>query len=177
MIGNDIVDLRLAESNSRASETRFWEKVLHPLEWEQFQSIKGQMVNKWVLWAAKESAYKLERRAGCQRLHRPKAYQVYMDSMYVIGTRGTYAFRMLQTPEFIHVYCCEKGVQDTVSLIDFWDAKVVISSGEYILEKLQSGALSARFRNTHRTLPVSKSHHGRFQAFVWPAVDQYDGSI
>jgi len=58
IVGNDIVDLRDTEAVGKAQDLRFVQRVLCPLEYQEFQQ-QCCDTTLWLLWAAKEAAYKV----------------------------------------------------------------------------------------------------------------------
>ncbi len=176
MIGNDIVDLTYAVAHSRCREMRFWKKVLRESEWKAQEKAGTDLAWLWAHWAAKESAYKLERRQGRARRFCPKDYRLAWEkgrgSGRVAGMLGTYELRIDVTEDWVHAKCWSRSVSEP-------DQRVGHLAGESVfpelpwefLIRLESGALCAGFRNTGPHFPVSKSHHGRFQAYVWSATE------
>ena len=59
MIGNDIVDLRLAKTQSNWQRPRFLEKIFTEEEREYINKSKNPEIEVWKLWTMKESAYKI----------------------------------------------------------------------------------------------------------------------
>jgi len=72
MIGNDLVDLQLAQKESNWKRPRFLQKIF---TWEE-QNFIAATTNKdtavWLLWSRKESAYKLVARMKKCRFFAPK---------------------------------------------------------------------------------------------------------
>lgn len=64
MIGNDVVDLELAQIESNWRRTGFLNRVFYEYEQDKILSATNQDVMVWLLWSMKEAAYKAH-----QRLH------------------------------------------------------------------------------------------------------------
>lgn len=62
MIGNDVVDLRLAAQQSNWRRKGFLEKVFSPVEQEIITTSNDPDVQVWLLWSMKEAAYKAHQR-------------------------------------------------------------------------------------------------------------------
>ena len=62
MIGNDVVDLSDPESFRDASHLRFDRRVFTPEEFEALSTDHTDVQRRWILWSAKEAAYKAARR-------------------------------------------------------------------------------------------------------------------
>ena len=60
-VGNDVVDLRDAETRPGATHPRFDLRVFTPAERERLHEALRPVRLRWSLWAAKESAYKAAR--------------------------------------------------------------------------------------------------------------------
>jgi hypothetical protein len=175
LIGNDIIDLSYAEAHSRCREKRFWEKVLRGREWETFGKSEINLTNLWACWAAKESAYKLERRQGRDRRFCPKDYGVDWEggrgSGRVRGMFGIYDLKINVTADWIHAKCWSRSVSEPDQSIGFSAEGSAFSELPWtVLIREECGALSGGLYNTGPYFPVSKSHHGRFQAYVWSAI-------
>ena len=61
-LGNDIVDLRLAENEKSAANPKFVERVLSPPERHAYSQSGSDDRILWAHWAAKEAAYKALRK-------------------------------------------------------------------------------------------------------------------
>jgi len=173
VIGNDLVDLKAAREQSRAGEARFWQKVLNRKEWEFLSAPTHSPGARWICWAAKESAYKLERRQGRSRRFCPKSYTVDLRQGTVTGPHGRYPILILHSPQLVHVVCRMHPSLPVHYRIDRQGDLPDIYNAGWCLEKEETGALTVRNRNTGIQMPVSKSHHGQFQALAWSPVDPY----
>lgn len=61
MVGNDVVDLGDPDCRAAATHPRFDERVFTAAERRLIESSAAPQPTRWLLWAAKESAYKLLR--------------------------------------------------------------------------------------------------------------------
>lgn len=58
-VGNDVVDLNLKEIADKYRDARFVRRVFTPLEQQIIQTSKNSNRMLWILWASKETAYKI----------------------------------------------------------------------------------------------------------------------
>lgn len=66
LVGNDVVDLRWAKSRHKLDDARFLDRVFSVEERDLIQASRDPEHTLWLLWAAKESAFKVvsKRRGG-----------------------------------------------------------------------------------------------------------------
>lgn len=74
MLGNDIVDLREVLSSGQAKRPRFKERICLDIELGPLKTQFGEEYCTWVLWAAKESAYKYYIQADGPVIFAPKKF-------------------------------------------------------------------------------------------------------
>ena len=72
MIGNDIVDLKMAASASNWQRPRLLDKVFSKEEQGLIVHAKDQTQMVWLLWAMKEAAYKIYVQQAGERFYNPK---------------------------------------------------------------------------------------------------------
>ena len=85
MLGNDIVDLRDAESRPESFRPRFDERVFTHEERRAIARDQRPLIRRWAHWAAKEAAFKLGKQLDPEFVFAPGRLQVRFDS----GARGT----------------------------------------------------------------------------------------
>lgn len=59
LLGNDVIDLRDAMATGKERDQRFLERVFTPLEREAIQNALDPALALWMLWAGKESLFKV----------------------------------------------------------------------------------------------------------------------
>ena len=79
MIGNDIVDLADPETRLRACHPRFDRRVFAPEEIELLETTRSRARMRWILWSAKEAAYKAARRASATTVFSPPQFVVRLN--------------------------------------------------------------------------------------------------
>lgn len=87
MVGNDIVDLNLAQRNAWRQK-RFLDKVLVPSEQEALKNSSDPARLLWVLWSMKESAYKLHFRKRLKRALNPTRFTCFLEGDIEPGFEG-----------------------------------------------------------------------------------------
>ncbi|MDT0677019.1 4'-phosphopantetheinyl transferase family protein [Autumnicola musiva] len=187
MIGNDIVDLRLAALESNIYRPRLQGKIFSEEEQEVIRRAKNQENQFWLFWAMKEAAYKAhQRRFGLRRKFNPKIFECVFTSLekstlqYSVFVEGyEYFIRSQISAEFIHCFALSPAVKE--NKIQFFNKKVnlrkrlisavakhfnlpveevKIYKDNYSIPQLIQGIQSIN-------IPFSLSHHGRFSAIVF----------
>jgi phosphopantetheinyl transferase len=79
MVGNDVVDLSDLESSRDACHPRFDRRVFTPEEFEVFSDDHTDVQRRWILWSAKEAAYKAARRECAGITFSPAHFVVSLD--------------------------------------------------------------------------------------------------
>jgi phosphopantetheinyl transferase (holo-ACP synthase) len=80
MVGNDVVDLADAETRPDARHPRFDERVFAPCERRHIENAEPDGRLRWILWAAKESAYKVAKRRDPASVFSPARFVVELDA-------------------------------------------------------------------------------------------------
>jgi hypothetical protein len=79
MLGNDVVDLSDPESSREACHLRFDRRVFAPEEVRSLPMDHSDVQRRWILWAAKEAAYKAARRESAEVTFSPARFVVDLD--------------------------------------------------------------------------------------------------
>lgn len=79
MVGNDVVDLSDPESSFDACHSRFDRRVFVPEEFEALSIEYTDAQRRWILWSAKEAAYKAARRENAGVVFSPARFVVNLD--------------------------------------------------------------------------------------------------
>jgi hypothetical protein len=79
MVGNDVVDLSDPESSHDACHGRFDQRVFAPEEFEALSTQQPDARQRWILWSAKEAAYKAARRECEEVAFSPVRFVVLLD--------------------------------------------------------------------------------------------------
>jgi hypothetical protein len=79
MIGNDVVDLRDEETRPGRNHPRFDARVFAPAE-RRWLAGRSAPAGRWLLWAAKEAAWKALRRLDPRIVFSPSRFLVVLES-------------------------------------------------------------------------------------------------
>ena len=80
MIGNDIVDLNLAKTQSNWQRKGFGDKIFTEKEQQFIKNASDAFTMVWLLWSMKESAYKIYSRQNNIRFFAPKKFECDINS-------------------------------------------------------------------------------------------------
>ena len=86
-VGNDVVDLVDPETLREEQHPRFDERVYAPEELALLQRSESEHVTRWLLWAAKEAAYKAEKRDAPDTVFSPR--RLCRPAASPLGGRGS----------------------------------------------------------------------------------------
>ena len=152
MIGNDVIDLRLASAESNPLRQGWWDKVFDESEQHQL-SVRENTRLIWEFWAMKESAYKAHVRQG--------------------GDPGFYPARIICDAESgtarigTAVYHCQVLTFDGRISVRAAIDKIILGQIVTIDHRniVKIGRLPY-FKVADALIPASLSHHGRFTEAV-----------
>ena len=80
MVGNDIIDLADFETRLGGCHPRFDRRVFAPVELELLATARSRVRMRWILWSAKEAAYKAARQACATAVFSPSRFVVRLNS-------------------------------------------------------------------------------------------------
>lgn len=163
MIGNDIVDLALAQEESNWKRKGFLDKIFTKKEQLLILNSKNPEVMVWNLWSRKEAAYKIYNRQKQIRGYFPLRLECFdleiIDGIVfgkVVLKDSVYFTKTEINPQFINTIAVE-NVQD------FDEIKLLKNRNN--IQKINK--IPSYFENdTLGSKPVSISHHGRFQQII-----------
>ncbi|AOW11366.1 phosphopantetheinyl transferase [Flavobacterium gilvum] len=155
MIGNDIVDLDLAQSESNWQRKGFLDKIFSQDEKRLILTNSNPELMVWNLWSRKEAAYKIYNRITGIREYFPLG----LCCNYENNQSGTvsiegFVFYTKTQIEKDYVYTI------AVSEVSIWNKIKVLNSLESIKKENGIPYILNNFSNTIN--PVSITHHGRF---------------
>lgn len=79
MIGNDLIDIQLAKSQSNWQRKGFLEKQFADTEIVEILSSENPFLQVWLFWSMKEAAYKCYAKEFQKRFFAPKKICLYND--------------------------------------------------------------------------------------------------
>lgn len=179
MIGNDIIDLQLAEKESNWQRKGFLEKQFTEGERALIKKSKEPFKTVWRMWSMKEAAYKIWSRKNQKRAFNPKKFQcdfnsasegmvMYEDETIYTSSRidGYYIFTLAsldkktKTSSWIGPpYRIEEYLKKTL------EKETGISALEIEKKKSKTGAPNFYHNKKQLTKSCSISHHGNYGAF------------
>lgn len=122
MIGNDIVDLRVAVSESNWKRRGYLEKLFSPEEQTTILASPFPEKKLWSLWAMKEAAYKAhQRRFSLPRSFNPRFFiceEGSSTSGWVKAGNLTYFTRISENENYIHCIASADAEKKYISKIN-----------------------------------------------------------
>lgn len=195
MIGNDIVDIGDAECLPGARHTRFDARVFCPSELTLLGDSADPDRTRWMLWAAKESAYKAARRLDPRIVFAPSRFVVELrgDGRGTVTAGGLrFCIDLVATREYIHAVAYLNAVvaARSCAAVARLDSpghspdqpsvaarRLAVATLAEVLEVAPSELAISRdghdgrmpalhLRGALGPIALSLSHHGRFVAFA-----------
>ena len=191
-IGNDIVDLADLETREQGLHPRFDERVFRPDERALLERSDSGHVLRWALWAAKESAYKAEKRLDPEVVFSPKQFAVELSALPHAGGPGVAEGRVVHRGHVlglqVHVdrtclhavatrprgagarllWSVDRAVSDPGAAVRRLAATAIASALDLDADGIQVARRPPVALHRGRSLmtDLSLSHHGRFVAFA-----------
>jgi phosphopantetheinyl transferase (holo-ACP synthase) len=187
MLGDDVVDLGDPEARPGAQHPRFDARVFAPCERAALAASPAPDRLRWVLWAAKEAAYKLARQLDPTASFWPRRYLVDLDARRrgrVAWPAGAASVEVRRVGDAVHATATEPG-SDAARVVR---GVARLESGDdpsraarelavcRVAERLGLAAGGLRVERRGRiprlrlpgggALDLSLSHHGRVVAFA-----------
>ncbi|WP_442591090.1 4'-phosphopantetheinyl transferase superfamily protein [Pedobacter sp. AW31-3R] len=195
MLGNDVVDLSLAQIESNWQRKGYLEKVFTKAEQKLIREAVHPAHQVWILWSMKEAAYKAENRISRERIYAPASlvcveesgvqeYGSTADSSgikwrtgYVSYQKRIFHTRSLLSADKIHtIAVLDKGqlhrVPLSIHIHHFDNSPSYLQefnelSHTYRLEKDKSGLPAVRNLHTGIYHAASISHHGKYLSIIF----------
>lgn len=179
-VGNDIVDIKLAESQTNWMRKGFLEKQFTPKEIHSILMHERPFLQVLLYWSMKEAAYKCYTQKVEKRFFAPKKFvskMVTKRTGAVSIDNYTYFTSSKITSAYIHtiasnntldnvkfaICSLEKGTNSS----EFLNAKILANfSKKSFIKKSTLGVPKLYLASTENTISISKSHHGNFAAYA-----------
>ena len=159
MIGNDVVDLASAKTESNWQRKGFLNKIFTENEQIIIQNYSNQEHMVWNLWSRKEAAYKIWNRQTGIRKYNPiqfECFDVELEIGFVVFEKEFYFTKTEVSKYFIHTISVLKKT-------DFKKIEILKKSTDII----KKNRIPFYFNEELNILfPISKSHHGNFEKNV-----------
>jgi phosphopantetheinyl transferase (holo-ACP synthase) len=163
VIGNDIIDLALAQKESNWKRRGFLDKLFTTKEQIMISKSSAPVIMVWNLWSRKEAAYKIYNRQTQLRAFIPsqlECFDIEVKNGFLYGKvicyETIYYTKTTVTSEYIETNA-------VLNANDF--DKIEILNGSEKISKING--VPNYFDSVNKILkPISKSHHGRFERTI-----------
>jgi len=195
MVGNDVVDLADSDARPGARHPRFDERAFAACERRRIAAAEGEEAARWILWAAKESAYKVAKRRDPATVFSPLRFVVELDETLrgsVHHGGDAYPVQVALRGECVHAVATAPGgshadvVADVRRLSRAGDGDRAGAAAGREARTFATAAIAARLgvpadslivasreripqlchRDGREVAGLSLSHHGRFVAYA-----------
>lgn len=180
MIGNDIVDLQLAKTQSNWQRKGFLEKQFTSSEQEKIALSKNPFQLVWLFWTMKEAAYKCHTQQYQKRFFNPKKIQCKIESetkgsatinnqkyILIYCLSGNYIHSVAFLNSSLKMECNSFFAEDNSKLSQKINKKIAsFFSGEITIKKNSLGVPYLYENGKIAPFSISKSHHGNYGAFA-----------
>ncbi|MCX2573115.1 4'-phosphopantetheinyl transferase family protein [Pedobacter sandarakinus] len=181
MLGNDIVDLSLAKTQSNWRRRGYLNKLFTATEQALIASAKDADLMVWLLWSMKESAYKIQNRNTGERLFNPIDFESSLALVTDEEARGQIRYKGT-------IYCTKSTFKHdclhTVSIADALNFEnlilhFLVNHENYLnrfnndhpflrLFKDNDGLPKVEHSTLNFCIDASVSHHGKYLAIAYP---------
>lgn len=180
-IGNDIVDLNLAKTQSNWQRKGFLEKQFTAYEQKAILKSKNSFLQVWLFWAMKEAAYKCYIQEHKKRFFAPKKFscKILSPTKGVVAVKEDLFYVNYKiSVNYIYVVASKKENLKMVSSSFFIDEnssstkKINTKLLSYFTKDIQlkkSDLGIPYLSKNDKKLPfsISKTHHGNYGAFAF----------
>lgn len=159
MIGNDVVDLVLAQKESNWKRKGYLNKLFTTFEQELIQKASNQEEMVWMLWSIKESVYKAYQRINYNEGFYPIKIQI--QSLIFIENQYQSIIKLCEDLFYGKTTVSNQKVNSFVVKHEC-DFKKIIFLDSINYSKDPNGLPY----NLNSNNPLSVSHHGRFKEII-----------
>ena len=179
MIGNDVIDLSLAKTQSNWQRKGFLKKLFSNDEQQLILEASNSFEMVWRLWSMKEAAYKIFTQQHNVRFFAPKKFEckLMQDLKGVVCYKG----QQFYTSSIINQHCIfttavienKKSPYSEMVSPDQIDTMIksklneltALEISEIQQKKSKNGVPSYHYKTTLLTSSCSITHHGKFGAY------------
>lgn len=158
MIGNDIVDLALAEKESNWKRKGFIDKIFTIQEQSLIKSSVNQEIIIWNMWSRKEAVYKIYNRQTGIRKYNPIQFECFdlnLEIGKVVFEDQVFYTKTEISSEYIY----------TIAVADIENFDNIETLHTTMNIQKQNGI--PFYINENQIInPISKTHHGRFERII-----------
>jgi phosphopantetheinyl transferase (holo-ACP synthase) len=185
MIGNDIVDLNLAETESNWGRVGFLEKQFTKKEQKEIKDSENPFLKVWLFWSLKEAAYKCYTQKAKKRFFAPQKFECTLtkeDEGIVTFENHTFYTTTFFSTFYIHTIAEDIFVENESQIRVFLaigapekidsdlkrklSKETGVSYEEIEKRKTSIGAPLYYYKEKLITNSCSISHHGNYGAFA-----------
>ena len=175
MIGNDIIDLSLAKTQSNWQRPGFLEKQFTQFEIEAIQKSEHPFLLVWRFWSMKEAAYKVVVQQQNKRFFAPKKFtcKILSEIKGQVRFEGqTFETTTDVTQRYIYTSAGESTFQyvggriTTKEILQKIERKLGIPSTQMEIKKSTIGVPKVYRNGQLLSSSFTKTHHGDYQAFA-----------
>jgi phosphopantetheinyl transferase (holo-ACP synthase) len=181
MIGNDIVDLHLAKTQSNWQRKGFLTKQFTNHEQSVILSSKNPFLKVWLFWSMKEAAYKCYAQEYQKRFFAPLKFscKIINDASGFVSVKSKkYYIKYLLTDDYVHSIAREKNFKKMVFDLFLVDKNTCVSkkiNQEILLyfdknvnlQKNEIGIPYLYQQTKKLPISISTAHHGDYGAFAF----------
>ncbi|MES2448655.1 MAG: 4'-phosphopantetheinyl transferase superfamily protein [Bacteroidota bacterium] len=179
MLGNDIVDLQLAATQSNWRRKGYLQKIFTEQEQDLIANATNQDQMVWLLWSMKEAAYKIVNIEIGERFYRPKSFECIPNfSEHPIIGKATYEdFELDTVSELNENFVNTTATSEQNRKLEHY----LLNNPNTYIEDFNKNSFQFRLVKNEANLPTiqdilteeygpaSVSHHGRYVAIVHPS--------
>lgn len=181
MIGNDIVDLNLAITQSNWKRRGFLQKIFTEEERDFILNTENPEFNVWLMWSMKEAVYKaVQRKYTLERFYNPKRFVCRQIEINTEKARGVVFFEneVFETSSAfssakIHTYTANteyalisENKNSRLMFLQKISEQSAIPLKSLNISKDKQGIPFLTYCGDHLKIPFSLSHHGNYSAFI-----------
>lgn len=175
MLGNDIVDLQLATTQSNWRRKGYLNKIFTNEEQQEIWNAPNPETMVWLFWSMKEAAYKIVNRVTLERFFSPLKFECSINKNdglvnfkdELIYTQSKVHSRFIHTIASIASTSFDQiQTQFSPNKVDYM-ADFNANSKRYILTKDLNGIPNILDQTSGLNRFASISHHGEFLAMVF----------
>jgi phosphopantetheinyl transferase (holo-ACP synthase) len=176
LIGNDIIDLSVAKTQSNWQRAGFLEKQFTDHEIELIQQSEQPFLLVWRLWSMKEAAYKVVVQQRQQRFFAPKKFAcevlseregcvAFQNQTFQTYTQSTSKYIYTSTGNEIFQWIGKQT--DTPKMWSAIERHTGYSATQLEIRKSDLGIPVLFYNEKQLSDSFTKTHHGDFQAIAY----------
>lgn len=158
MIGNDVVDLKLANKQNNWQRNRFMDKIFTKNEQILIHKSENQEITVWNLWTRKEAVYKIWNRETGIRKYNPIQFEcsgLDLEIGKVVIKNKVHFTKTKITSEYVYTIAVSK-------ISDFEKIKTL----QKPIEIEKKNGIPFYSNENQIIMPISKTNHGRFEKII-----------